>query len=119
MIQIKKNDYVQPTEIREEVVQKICDSFLRGHGFTSNGYWATHYVQNDSLGFFNIRQTFAYPQKYTKIHEVEVKSAIRELLNAGYFMFKGYDCNVPVYKSFKCPVIYGYTQVTEINDFID
>ena len=28
MIQIKKNDYVQPTEVREFVVQGIIDTFL-------------------------------------------------------------------------------------------
>ena len=27
-VNIPKNDYVQPTEIRQEVVQYICDAFL-------------------------------------------------------------------------------------------
>lgn len=27
MIKITPNDYVQPTEVREDVVQKICDVF--------------------------------------------------------------------------------------------
>lgn len=27
-VNIPKNDYVQPTEVRQEVVQYICDAFL-------------------------------------------------------------------------------------------
>ena len=28
MVQIKRNEYVEPTQIRESVVQDICDAFL-------------------------------------------------------------------------------------------
>ena len=34
MIQIKKNDYTQPTEVREFMVQGIIDAFLSG-GYNS------------------------------------------------------------------------------------
>jgi hypothetical protein len=38
MIQIKRNEYTQPTECREEVVQMICDCFLQEYGVSDNIY---------------------------------------------------------------------------------
>lgn len=32
-INIPKNDYIQPVEVREEVVQHICEAFLNGGDF--------------------------------------------------------------------------------------
>lgn len=32
-VNIPKNDYIQPTEVRQEVVQAICEAFLHGREF--------------------------------------------------------------------------------------
>lgn len=119
MIQIKKNEWAQPSQIREEVVQTICDTFIKGRSFQIAGHYETRFVKKDGLGFYHMWEVMAHPEEFVKINGAEMKAAFRELIKSGYFMFYGYDCRHPVYKCFNRPVMDGYTRVSEFTDFID
>lgn len=142
MINIKKNDWVQPTEVREEVVQAICDAFIYGaenpthvrhtyHPFNGGGYrGATSLVAKPtSKGLVNVFG-FTSPSysndtdiKY-RFNGAEMKRAFEELINAGYYMLRvylyysgwmGYVCSKKPYSRIYPDAV----QVTEFNDMID
>lgn len=135
MIQIKKNEWKEPTEIREEVVQAICDAFLNGykrtfhpHNDNNKGYRnATLFVVYDNREctskvpyFWNRIESY---QDGFRIRKVEMKRAFSELQKAGYYMLRvkeygtwdGYICSKKPYDIF-----YKEAQiVTVFNDYID
>lgn len=116
MIEIPKNEYVQPSEVREEVVQAICEAFIFGiadgtyHPFSgsNNGsrpatqfvYKPTRKGLQPKWGFKSSRYLDPTDISY-KIRGVEMKQAFQELIKAGYYMFKiwrygswlGYVCH--------------------------
>jgi len=132
-INIKQNDYVQPTEIRDYVVQGICDSFLNECDYhpRQEGYYrhATPYIWRSKPDgtFDKFRTDFVNNEKIEtiKFNGAEMKQAFKELINAGYFMFKVYKYGTWLtYRCSKKPELFGYTQsrysrVTEFNEFID
>lgn len=134
MIQIKKNDYVQPTEVREEVVQGICEAFLDPcayhifHPFSEGAYRGRsqyiirHKGDKNFYGFHNL--PFA-GEEGVKFNGAEMKRAFEELIKAGYYMFKvykygtwmGYICyNKPYAPDWWKE---GAVRVESFDDFID
>lgn len=115
MIQIKKNNYTQPTEVREEVVQAICEAFIssyvRGrkspsvwsvyHPFRDGSREATRYVARGKEYVDGVHYTVdgMYDRFCNSLdnHDegmtftgAEMKRAFKELINAGYYMFRIY-----------------------------
>ena len=98
-VNIPKNDYVQPTEVRQEVVQGICEAFLGGcawsmfHPFT-NGRYAfkkptlnilKHKGEKAFYGFY-YKKPFA-DDEMVSFNGAEMKVAFRALRDAGYHIF--------------------------------
>jgi hypothetical protein len=114
MIQIKKNDYVQPTEVRGEVVQAICDAFLfRSHVFNiyhpfSDGpgrRFGKYVIAPFHDGVFSMfgNDAHGYNESYN-IRGVEMKRAFEELIKAGYHMFRVTEYGWSGYRLSKSPV---------------
>lgn len=129
-VNIPKNDYVQPTEVRQEVVQYICDAFLSTcvwrifHPERQSAYRGkTLYVMvskrsGKAYGFGDHKASNS--DVNIRFNGEEMKAAFKALRNAGYHMFliyeyglwKGYICD-------KKPFIQDGEEVTTFNDFID
>lgn len=125
-VNIPQNDYVQPTEVREEVVQAICTAFLK------KTCWSTFYPFSGSnngcrratLDIDIAEPSFGSPHEKTettkRIHGVEMKAAFEALIKAGYHMYVVYDFGY--WKGYVCdkkPFYKKGTEVTSFNDFID
>jgi len=128
MVTIQKNDYTQPTEIREHVVQAICDAFLKGTAFstfhpkTTSLYRkrTTLVLMRDGKGI-GFNDDPAGEKEYERVRGCEMKAAFAALREAGYHIFyigNRFD-GYPGYRVYKVPFIDGGTEVTEFNDFID
>lgn len=103
MIDIPKNEYVQPTEVREEVVQAICEAFIKKgidrifhpHNGSNRGCRdATLYIAKPTRAglqhvwrFKSSREVDSTDISY-RIRGVEMKRAFEELIKAGYYMFR-------------------------------
>lgn len=134
-VNIPQNDYTQPTEIRENVVQMICDVFLdRRAGWyhnvfhpVSDGNYRTrhkglrvHKSSGKAWKFATNANDCSKNEEFIGIRGCEMKAAFNALIKAGYYMFevfeydtwKGYICdNKPFYEN--------GTQVFTFCDFID
>lgn len=126
MIKIEKNDYVQPTGVREEIVQGICEAFLASNA------WSTFYPRTTGLyrrrtlliikhkgadkyyGFHN--EPFS-GEEASSFNGAEMKEAFKILQEAGYYIF--WLGSVQGYRVSKKPFYEGGVRVTEFNDFID
>lgn len=129
MINIPKNDYIQPTEVREWVVQGICEAFLSDNG------WSTFYPYNDGAGRYkrkyiarhtnNSRFYGFVSERFTgeecvEFHGEEMKRAFEELHKAGYFIFRIYTYGTWMgYVCKKKPFLEGCARVKWFEDFID
>lgn len=129
MIQIERNDYVQPTRIREEVVQGICDAFL------DNNVYSTFHPFSDGRGrrrtlilcrhkvdgkYYGFTDELFDSQEGIKFNGAEMKQAFEELIKAGYYMFRVYKYGSWMgYVCSKKPYYQGGTPVTSFDDFID
>lgn len=128
MVTIKKNDYVQPTEVREEVVQAICEAFLEGNAFSTFHPTTTSlYRKRTTLVLMRNGKGFGFSdnpigeKEYERVRGCEMKMAFAELRKAGYHIFRignRFD-GWPGYRVYKVPFIDGGVEVTEFNDFID
>ena len=133
-INIPKNEYTTPTECRQEVVQAICDAFLRRCAFSdfrphSSGPYrrATLYVGSHKGGDFygfNDEPDFFDGMSY-KVRGCEVKAAIEALIKAGYHMWTYYaynDYNCKEYRLSSQPFLEntkGAREVFTFEDIID
>ena len=105
-VNIPINDYVQPTEVREEIVQAICDAFLCKniwrvfHPFNDGAYRpksALSFGKGGSVSF-NGHMTDSEVKIYPRT--CEIKLAFEILIKAKYFIAKryyygtwlGYEC---------------------------
>lgn len=131
-VNIPKNDYVQPTEVRQEVVQGICEAFLGDcawsmfHPFT-NGRYAfkkptlnilKHKGEKAFYGFY-YKKPFADDEMVT-FNGAEMKVAFRALRDAGYHIF--WTCGYEDWMGYKCskkPFMEKGTEVFDFTDFID
>ena len=99
-INIPANDYVQPTEVRENVVQAICDAFLETH------CWSIYHPFRDGRGRNptclvvpkNGRSRASFEQEDRdstktgiKFNGAEMKAAFSVLRKAGYHIFRVYE----------------------------
>jgi hypothetical protein len=129
-INIPANDYVQQKEVRENVVQAICTTFLEDHvnttfhPFSENCYRrATLYVatKHPRGGFLD--SSWADKHKddgYVRINGEEMKTAFEILRKAGYHIFRIYEYGSWMgYECSKKPFMQKGTEVTEFTDFID
>lgn len=128
-INIPQNDYVQPTEVRQEVVQGICESFLRNgvrsifHPFgdgryrNRSKYIVRHKGSKTYYGFHN--EAFS-DEECAKFNGAEMKAAFYALRNAGYHMFRVYEYGTWLgYQCSKKPYMERGEEVYDFNDFID
>ena len=129
-LNIPTNDYQQPTEVRPNVVQAICDAFLARH--------VSNIFHPGSDGLYRNPTLYVYPgderyaasfhdsgwasknEGFIRFNGEEMKAAFAALRKAGYHMFKryaygswlGYVCD-------KKPHMEGCTEVREFKEFID
>lgn len=124
-VNIPQNDYVQPTEIREEVVQAICSAFLANncwnifHPFSGSNNGCRPATTRISLNQprFNGHSN---GEDMVRIHGCEMKAAFKALIKAGYHMYKVYDYGSWMgYACGKKPFREGASEVLTFNDFID
>lgn len=122
-VNIPKNDYKKPTEAREEVVQTICEIFLKTqwnvfHPFagSNNGCRnANLYIVKGSHQFFKSDSKNAI-----RVRGVEMQAAFEALIKAGYHMFRVYEYGEWMgYCCSKKPFIERGTEVKAFSDFID
>lgn len=125
MIKIKKNDYVQPTEIRENLVKMMCDYIIkeaeRCHGYGWGIYlseprqvWVMTDEQVTKIhGFDNSRNNSCrYPQ--IRVNGVELRKAL-ELLQKNGWHLHNFSGRVSVLRE----PIYKDIPFNEIKFFID
>lgn len=132
MIKITPNDYVQPTEVREDVVQKICDVLLRyldsNLALTIRAKHPTLYlakyegkhetVEKLALTSGTMNQAYAY----TQVRSCEMDKAFEAFQDAGYHIYLERDkkTKTSVYRFSKKPVLDGdKAKNLEFDMFID
>lgn len=129
-IKIPANDYVQPTEVRQEVVQGICEAFLNQccwsvfHPFSDGCYRrATCKIIKHKNGqaFYGFHdEPFDHDECSIRFNGAEMKAAFHALRNAGYHMFQVYIYGSWMgYKCSKKPFMENGREVTDFSDFID
>lgn len=134
-LNIPRNDYKQPTEVRQNVVQAICDTFLCGNCYSvfhpatiSAGKKRTIYVEvnkyGKGCGFFGRLDDLEYSRmcghECYRINGVEMQAAFAALRECGYHIFRiykyrswmGYICDKKPYRN-------DGEEVTDFTDFID
>lgn len=124
-IRIPQNDYVQPTNPRQEVVQAICDAFLTETSWrVFHPYHGANNGCRNATRYMSLKHPrFDYPSQEenpVRIYGCEVAAAFKALREAGYHIYKiheygtwmGYICD-------KKPFCERGTEVSEFRDFID
>jgi len=127
-IRIKKNDYVQPIEVREFVVQSICDIML---DYTEKSLPMTVFAKDNAL-YLSITvnggyKTISHSERnvgceYTRINSCEMDAAFKAFQDAGYFIYPDKDKKTRnvTYRFSKKPVMWGIASKTvEFDMFID
>ena len=132
MIKIKPNDYVQPTDVREDVVQKICDVLLTyldvNRALTVRANHPTLYLAKyegkhetvEKLALTSGTMNQAYV--YTQVHSCEMDKAFEAFQDAGYHIYLERDkkTKTSVYRFSKKPVLDGdKAKNLEFDMFID
>lgn len=116
-INIPANDFVQPTEVREEIVQKFCDHVIQymDKGATKNGY-SISILDNDHKAevYLNFRFNGSVSGisccknelvescggESVKLRTVEMQAIFDAMQKAGYFIFGSYCTNGTHYYNF-------------------
>ena len=98
-INIPKNDYVQPTEVREDVVQMICDYIIDGikKGIWVEDTYTLHlYRKNETYQLYasmsNGKMMGFDSQKRSALEQIRIRTSEMEavfevLQKAGYYIF--------------------------------
>ena len=141
-INIPKNTYSVPTEVRQDAVQKICDAFIRGgsercfHPFNDGVRTATlcaykkparpnpKTAEDFFYGFTNKRwcEDHRDTHDYISIRGCEMEAAFNALRKAGYHMFKVryFGGSWMGYVAYEKPYFRdGNTEGTEVYEFAD
>jgi len=133
-IKIIANDYVQPTEVRENVVQTLCNVILEDYvdKNTSIAIYPKHaelYIGTfkgnscDTTAPFLITcSTLNTHYDYTRIHSCEMEEAFKVIQDAGYHIYLERDKMVrdSHYRFSKKPVFEGIkSKILEFDVFID
>lgn len=94
-ITIKKNDYVQPTEIRNEIVQMLVDAMVElsesNDGFTIYDFELTLYIckgkKDDNLLIkTHIGKWYEMYYNFWQVRTVEMEMAFKIFIEAGYYI---------------------------------
>lgn len=133
-IKIKENDYVQPTEVRENVVQTLCNVILEDYldKNTSIAIYPKHaelYIGtfkgnrcDTTAPFLITRSTINTRYDYTRIHSCEMEEVFKAIQDAGYHIYLERDKKVrdSHYRFSKKPVLDGVVAKNlEFDVFID
>ena len=104
-LNIPQNTWEKPTEVRQEVVQLICDTFLKG-----KTWWSLYnaVVENPYYGEMDFADNSDYKwgEKYkgkrvVEFHECEMRMAFKALRKAGYLFEAGYRYGSTRHKYYK------------------
>lgn len=137
-INIPKNTYSVPTEVRPEVVQAICEAFLFGsiwstfRPFDGGAYCSatlqvvlTKCENGESSGYGFRKEPFSN-EKGIRIRGCEMSAAFKALREAGWHIFRVHEsyesCSSGDWMGYRVhekPFLYGADEVTEFTDFID
>lgn len=103
-LNIPQNKWSKPVEVRTEVVQLICDTFLKGDSWWSlydaivqspyNGQMK--FGDSDNYGYRCSRKS----DEIVKFHECEMKAAFKALQEAGWH-FVAWHNRMSSYKCYK------------------
>jgi hypothetical protein len=127
-IRIKRNDYVQPTEVRERIVQDICDVMLE---YTDKLLPLTVFAKDNALYLGTTKdgqyKTVTHATSNSiydcvRIHGTEMEAAFKAFQDAGYFIYAEKDKKTrnTTYRFSKKPVMWGIASKTvEFDMFID
>ena len=132
-IKIKENDYVQPTEVRENMVQKMCDIILSDYldkyasiviyPKSAELYIGKYlYDEKTNAPFLITRSTINKNYSYVRLHSCEVDEVFKVLQDAGYHIFLERDKKTREshYRFSKKPVLEGIAaKILEFDVFID
>lgn len=132
-IKIIANDYVQPTEVRENVVQTLCNVILSDyldkyrsieiHVKHAELYIGTYTGNTEtSCPFLITRSTLNRNYDYTRVNSREMDEAFKVLQDAGYHIYLERDKKTrdSSYRFSKKPVLDGVTAKNlEFDVFID
>ena len=133
-IKIIANDYVQPTEVRENVVQTLCNVILED--YLDKNTSIAIYPKNAELyigtfkgnrcdtttPFLITRSTLNKNYDYTRIHSCEMEEVFKVIQDAGYHIYLERDKKArdSHYRFSKKPVFEGIkSKVLEFDVFID
>ena len=127
-IKIKRNDYVQPTEVRERIVQDICDIMLE---YTDKLLPLTVFAKDNALYLGTTKdgqyKTVTHATSNSiydcvRIHGTEMEAAFKAFQDAGYFIYPQKDKKTRnvTYRFSKKPVFCGIeSEIVEFDMFID
>ena len=137
-IKIKENDYVQPTEVRENVVQTLCNIILEDYldrvsssitiyVKSAELYIGTHKRYELDKGdvvspFVITRSTLNQNYSYIRVHSCEMDEAFKVIQDAGYHIYLERDKKTKSshYRFSKKPVLDGVVAKNlEFDVFID
>ncbi len=132
-IKIKKNDYTQPTEVRENIVQSLCDIILDQyldrfmcidiHVKHAEMYVGTYIgAREEATKHIITRSTMNSGYSYERVRSCEMDEAFKAIQDAGYFIYLNRDKKTrnTEYKFSKKPVLNGVTaKNVEFDMFID
>jgi hypothetical protein len=133
-IKIIANDYVQPTEVRENVVQTLCNVILED--YLDKNTSIAIYPKNAELyigtfkgnrcdtttPFLITRSTLNKNYDYTRIHSCEMEEVFKVIQDAGYHIYLERDKKArdSHYRFSKKPVFDGIkSKILEFDVFID
>lgn len=127
-VNIPQNDYARPTEVRQEVVQDICDAFLgenycstyhpHSNGMCRNAH--CYVVKKQGVKAFGFRDKPFYGEQGAEFNGEEMKTAFKLLREAGYHIFRVYSYGTWLgYVVRKQDFMNGGTEVYSFEDRID
>lgn len=120
-VNIPTNDYVQPTEIRQDVVQQICDIILEKYIDTDN---EVRFTDEKPVLFIGKRyfSNISFEADYIRVRGCEMDAAFQALNQAGYYIYGYYNVTWKehTYQFSKKPVYKGSSHhVQSFTSFID
>lgn len=127
MIVIPQNDWKPSEEIRENVVQDICNSFLNGtiyaifRPYNTSAYRrrtnGLMYFKGNLHGFSD--RPIGDDYKLVKFTSKELNAAIKCLVKAGWHVFYSDNNGWPWIKCSKYPYLDNAREITEWTEFFD
>lgn len=128
-VNIPKNDFVQPTEVREDVVQLICDHILKWmrddtyHLYIKHVWGKYELYLNRSSDGSTTGFSREYEEKFNpiRIRTIEMENVFDVFQRAGYYIFKTsqMDGNITYVFSKKPYFAGGYANWQHFTEFID